>query len=570
MSQSEIRYKWNEIPWRKLEVKTFKLQKRIYRAMQNNNKKLVHKLQRLVLTSESAKLLSVRRVTQDNSGRKTAGIDGKTVLTPKERVKLTLSIDLCKKSKPLRRIWIPKPKDTEERPLGIPTIEDRTKQALVKMALEPEWEAKFEPNSYGFRPGRSCHDAISAIHNSITKKTGYVLDADISGCFNNINHTALLNKLKTTPIIRRVIKGWLKAGVMENGTFYQTKSGTPQGGVISPLLANIALHGLEIKTKQALSKELLEYSKKKLGKSQHSKAQTSISIIRYADDFVVIHESKEIIMKAKAFIVQWLKNIGLELNPTKTRIVHTLNEDNGKKPGFNFLGYTIRQFVCSRKKRGYKSQTKPSIQAQKDHLLSMKKVLRKLRAISQENVIQELNPIIKGWSRYYVPGVSSKIFKRIDSQLHKKLWQWAVFRHHNKNKDWIRRKYFRQHGNYKWRFMTHNEKFLILHSEHHIKRHIKVISSKSPYDGDWIYWTTRLGRTPSIKPKVAQLMKQQQGKCGLCQLFFCSGDVIEVHHKDKNHGNNKSENLSLLHKHCHDIIHSKGMSDKHQTSRGAV
>ena len=190
-----IRYEWNEIPWRKLEIKTFKLQKRIYRAMQQDNIKLVHKLQRLMLASTSARILATRKVSQDNRGRKTAGIDGKIALTQRERMNLALSINLKGRSKPLRRIWIAKSGTNEKRPLGIPTIEDRAKQALLKMALEPEWEAKFEPNSYGFRPGRSGHDAIVAIHNAITKKTGYVLDADISGCFDNINHQVLLNKL---------------------------------------------------------------------------------------------------------------------------------------------------------------------------------------------------------------------------------------------------------------------------------------------------------------------------------------------------------------------------------------
>lgn len=186
-----IRYEWNEIPWRKLEIKTFKLQKRIYRAMQQDNIKLVHKLQRLMLASTSARILATRKVSQDNRGRKTAGIDGKIALTQRERMNLALSINLKGRSKPLRRIWIAKNGTNEKRPLGIPTIEDRAKQALLKMALEPEWEAKFEPNSYGFRPGRSGHDAIVAIHNTITKKTGYVLDADISGCFDNINRPSV-------------------------------------------------------------------------------------------------------------------------------------------------------------------------------------------------------------------------------------------------------------------------------------------------------------------------------------------------------------------------------------------
>lgn len=557
MSQSETRYRWNEITWRKLQAKTFKLQKRIYRAAQQKNTKLVHQLQRLLLTSNSAKLLSTRKVSQDNRGRKTAGVDGKVALTETERMTLASSMNL-KQSSPLRRVWIPKPGKSEKRPLGIPTIKDRAKQALVKMALEPEWEAKFEPNSYGFRPGKSCHDAIVAIHNSITKKTGYVLDADISGCFDNINHQALLNKLDSPPKIKRLVKGWLEAGIMDGKVFYATDSGTPQGGVISPLLANIALHGLEQATKQALARDLLAHFKSKTGKIHNIKAQAVMSIIRYADDFVVIHESHEIITKAKANIAIWLKNIGLELNPNKTRIKHTQRATEGQKGGFDFLGYTIRQFPDNRTRRGYKTHTRPSMQGQKSHMREVKQKLNKLRAVRQDRVIEELNPLIKGWSRYYVPGVSSSIFRRMDHKLHIKLWRWAKRRHSRKSAGWIKAKYFRKYGNDNWRFMTHEQKFLIRYSEHHVKRHIKVNGTQSPYDGDWIYWTTRLGRSPGIKPKVAKLMKKQQGKCGLCRLFLSDEDVIEVHHQDQQRSNNRYENLLLLHGHCHDRIHRYG------------
>lgn len=267
MSQQKVRYEWNEIPWRKLEKSSFKLQKRIYRASQCNDIKKMHNLQKLLLSSTSAKTLSVRRVTQDNRGKKTAGIDGKASLNQKERMQLANYLDIREKAKPSRRIWIPKPgRPSEYRPLGIPTISDRAKQTLVKMALEPEWEAKFEPNTYGFRPCRSCHDAIEAIFRALKQKTAFLLDADISGCFDNINHNALLKKLNTTPTLTKVIKRWLKAGVMEGKTFKPTKSGTIQGVIISPLLASIALHGLEQYVKMALIKELFDYQKKNMVK----------------------------------------------------------------------------------------------------------------------------------------------------------------------------------------------------------------------------------------------------------------------------------------------------------------
>jgi RNA-directed DNA polymerase len=207
---------WKHINWRKLEKRVYKLQKRIYRASQRGDVKIVRRLQKTLMKSWSAKCLAVRRVTQDNTGKKTAGVDGLKSLTQKQRLRLAKEIKLGSKVKPTRRVWIPKPGRDEKRPLGIPTMYDRALQALVKLALEPEWEARFEPNSYGFRPGRSCHDAVGAIFNAIRFKQKYVLDADIAKCFDQIDHKALLNKLNTFPTIRRQIRAWLKAGVMDN------------------------------------------------------------------------------------------------------------------------------------------------------------------------------------------------------------------------------------------------------------------------------------------------------------------------------------------------------------------
>ena len=224
-------YEWNDIHWRKLERNVFKLQKRIYQASNRGDVKLVRRLQKLLISSRAAKALAVRRVTQDNQGKKTAGVDGVKSLNPKQRLALINKISLGSKVKPTRRVWIPKPGTDEERPLGIPTMEDRALQALVKLVLEPEWEARFEPNSYGFRPGRSCHDAIGAIFCAVNKKSKYVLDADISKCFDRINHDALLKKLNTYPTLRRQIRAWLKAGVMDGNKLFPTDEGTPQGGV---------------------------------------------------------------------------------------------------------------------------------------------------------------------------------------------------------------------------------------------------------------------------------------------------------------------------------------------------
>jgi RNA-directed DNA polymerase len=211
-------YGWNTLDWKKIERVVFKLQTRIYRAQRRGESKTVRKLQRLLMKSRSAKLLAVRRVTQDNRGKATAGVDGVNSV-----------------AQPVRRVRIPKPGTEETRPLGIPTLQDRARQAVVKLALDPQWEARFEPNSYGFRPGRSAWDAIGAIYVSINQKAKWVLDADITKCFERINHAALLKKIDTSPLLRRQIRAWLQAGVMDKGEWFPTEQGTPQGGPVTPL-----------------------------------------------------------------------------------------------------------------------------------------------------------------------------------------------------------------------------------------------------------------------------------------------------------------------------------------------
>jgi len=236
VSKTEItsQVEWKDVNWAKAEWAVFKLQKRIYRASQRGDVKLVRRLQKMVVKSRYAKLIAVRKVTQENKGKNTAGVDGVKSLDKKQRMSLVNELEIDAKARPARRVWIPKPGRQEKRPLGIPTIRDRAKQALLKLVLEPEWEAKFESESFGFRPGRSCHDAIEAIRIVITAKPKYVLDADIARCFDQINHQKLLAKIDTIPKFRRQIKAWLKAGVFEEGNWKETDRGTPQGGVITP------------------------------------------------------------------------------------------------------------------------------------------------------------------------------------------------------------------------------------------------------------------------------------------------------------------------------------------------
>jgi RNA-directed DNA polymerase len=537
MNTGQPMYEWNAIPWRKLERNVFKLQQRIYQASSRGERQKVRKLQRLLINSWSAKALAVRRVTQDNSGKKTAGVDGVKSLTPKQRLELVNNLDINRKAKPIRRVWIPKPNQTEKRPLGIPVMHDRAAQALIKMAIEPEWEAKFEDNSYGFRVGRNCQDAMVAIHNMLRHSGKYVLDADISGCFDNINHEELLAKINTSPHITRILKGWLKAGVMEGMTLNKTETGTPQGGVISPLLANIALHGME---------NLI----KGINKNSY--------MVRYADDFVVFHNDLTVIESCQEAIKQWLKQIGLELKPSKTRITHTLQEHQGNI-GFNFLGFNVRQYnvgkyKSGKRQKGFKTLIKPSQESIQKHLTAIKDVLRKGKSLPQSAIIKELNPIIRGWTNYYSTEVSSEVFKKLTHLTVLMLMRWTRRRHPKKSLDWVKSKYFTRHDGYDWTFAERKLR-LLRHSETPIQRWVKVTGNRSPYDGDWVYWSTRMARHPELPKRKAYLLNQQKGRCSHCRMRFTVSDLMEIHHKDGNHRNDRWENLELLHRHCHDGVH---------------
>jgi RNA-directed DNA polymerase len=546
---------WNRIDWKTVEIQVFKIQKRIYRASLRGDIKAVHRLQRLLTNSYYGKLLAIRRTTQDNQGKKTAGVDGKKALTGAKRLQLLSSMTIKGKAKPLRRVWIPKP-DGTQRGLGIPTISDRATQALVKLAIEPEWEAKFESNSYGFRPGRSCHDAIDAIFKTIKQKAKYVLDADISKCFDKINHNKLLGKINTYPTLRKVIKQWLKAGVIDNNVFSKTEAGTPQGGVISPLLANIALHGMETVIK--------EFASTWIGEKKANRK--SISLIRYADDFVIMHKDLNRVLEAKEIIEQWLTEMGLELNKRKTRITHTLNEHDGNT-GFNFLGFTIRQFPqgknrtgkCNGKKLGFKTIIKPSKEKVKAHLHKIKEVIKQYKSAPQASLIAKLNPIIRGWVNYYATVCSKETFSYCWDRTFRKLEKWGYKRHTKKSKTWVNKKYWHTKGNNKWTFSyvdkKGNLKALMKHYEKPIVRHIKVKDTRSPYDGDWVYWSTRMGKYCETDNITAILLKRQKGKCNHCGLNFKQGDLIETDHiiPSSKGGKDKLDNYQLLHRHCHHV-----------------
>jgi len=548
---------WSQTNWRKLERRVYKLQKRIFQASSRGEVKAVRRLQKTLLRSWSGRMLAVRRVTQDNQGKKTAGVDGVKSLSPVQRLKLVKNLELKGKAKPTRRVWIDKPGTDEKRPLGIPTMYDRAIQALVKLALEPEWEARFEPNSYGFRPGRSCQDATEAIFLAIRYKAKYVLDADIAKCFDRINHGELLKKVNTFPTLRRQINSWLKSGVMDDGKLFPTSEGTPQGGVISPLLANIALHGMEERIKQVA--ETLPR-----GKRDNRKA---LSLIRYADDFVILHEDLTVVQRCKAIISEWLNGIGLELKPSKTRLVHTLHKHEGQDAGFNFLGFNIRQYPAGKyntgcnthgEPLGFKTLIKPSKTKLKLHYDSISEVISQHKTAPQAALIAQLNPIIRGWANYYRTVVSKEAYSELNSKVYRKLKSWAQRRHPKKSGHWVANKYWQTIGGDNWVFATRQEGKnllrLLKHSATEIVRHVKVKGDASPYDGNLVYWSTRIGKNPEVPKNVATLLKRQKGKCAHCGLYFTEESVLEVDHvipKSKG-GKNNYDNLQLLHRHCHD------------------
>jgi RNA-directed DNA polymerase len=548
---------WASINWRKLERRVYKMQKRIYRASQRGDVKTVHRLQRLLMSSRSAKLLAVRRISQDNQGKKTAGVDGVKNLSPGARLTMIVNLKLSKKVSPTRRIWIPKPGTDEKRPLGIPTMHDRAMQALVKLALEPEWEAHFEPNSFGFRPGRSCHDAIEAIFIGINHKPKYVLDADISKCFDQIDHQALLLKLKTTPTIRRQISAWLKSGVIDSKQLFPTSEGTPQGGVISPLLANIALHGLESRIKQEFPK--MSHTGRETWFHKKGTEFKSPDVIRYADDFVILHENEAVVQRCKEVISEWLLDMGLELKPSKTKFAHTLHEYKQEKPGFDFLGFTIRQFAVGKyhSRQGYKTIITPSSKKQKIHYDKIAEVIESHKALSQATLIAHLNPIIRGWANYYSTVVSKVAYSELDNLVYQKLRAWSKRRHPNKSGEWVSNKYWHSVGGDNWVFSIKNganSLKLIDHAHTPIVRHIKVKGEASTFDGNLVYWSSRMGKNPELPSRVTKLLKKQKGKCAHCRLFFRESDVMEVDHiipKSKG-GKDCYDNWQLLHRHCHD------------------
>jgi RNA-directed DNA polymerase len=448
---------WEAVAWPTVQKDVLRLQMRIAKAVRERRWGKVKALQWLLTHSFSAKLSAVRRVVR-NSGRHTAGVDGVRWKTSAQKLRAARSLQRRGYNpQPLRRIYIPK-KNGKLRPLGIPTMADRAQQALHLLALEPVTETLADPNAYGFRPKRSTADAIGQCFLALARKHSatWIFEGDIKACFDRISHPWLIDHV---PMDKLVLRKWLAAGYMEEGIVYPTEAGTPQGGIASPVLANMALDGLEQIAQRATT--------------QNQK----VNVVRYADDFIITGASKEVLeMQVKPAVVAFLRERGLELSEEKTRITHI-------DDGFDFLGFNVRKY-------GGKLLIKPAKQAVKRFLDNIRDLIKVNCAAKTEALLQQLNSKIRGWSNYYRHVVAKKAFGHVDHQVFRALMAWIDRRHPGKSAEWKRRRYFRSEGLRHWVFSTTTRDGLgritcldlFRASSVAIVRHIKIQGAATPYD----------------------------------------------------------------------------------------
>ena len=506
---------WERVDWRRCEEEVRRLRSRIFKAVQERDMATAVDLQKLMLRSWHNTLVSVRQVTQRNTGRKTAGIDGLVALTSQARAEMAVRVHATRGShqpSPVRRVYIPKASDkTKMRPLGIPVILDRCHQARVRNALEPEWEARFEPRSYGFRPGRGCHDAIGSLFNTLRGKGKrvWILDADLAGAFDKIDHEHLLKAIGGFPA-REMIADWLRAGIFEAGKGYlPTEEGTPQGGVISPLLLNIALHGLE----EAAG---VRY---RTGSHAREFKAGSPALTRYADDLVVCCHSRQDAEQVKARLAEWLEPRGLAFNEARTRIVPVTE-------GFDFLGFNLRRYPNG------KLLIKPSATAIKRFRDRLAKEFRSLRGSNVAAVLATIAPIVRGWVGYYRTVVSTRVFAALTDYLWKLTYKWACWSHPNKPRHWIIGRYFGKFSKFRndqWVFGDKDTgAYLPKPSWTDIVRHTLVKGGASPDDPALAgYWAQRRQKVkPPLDSYTVRLLSRQDGRCSLCGENLLTPDQL--------------------------------------------
>ena len=542
---SNTKVTWSTIKWNRVYRNVRRLQARIVKATQAKRWGKVKALQRLLTRSFSAKVLAVRRVTE-NKGKKTPGVDGVVWNTPEKK---SQAIDELKQHgyqpAPLKRVYIPKA-NGRQRPLSIPTMLDRAMQTLYLQALDPIAECQADPNSYGFRSERSTADAIGQCHTVLSNRGGaeWILEGDIRSCFDTISHGWLEAHI---PMDKPILHKWLKAGFIEKEILKPTENGTPQGGPTSPVLANLTLDGLEKKFRE------------KYPKASNLSRRVKVNLVRYCDDFMITGSSKELLEnEVKPLVEEFLKERGLELSQEKTGITHI--ED-----GFDFLGQNVRRYKDG---KIIITPSKKSVEA----------VLDKIRGIIERNaqakagnLIRQLNPIIRGWAKYHQHVSSKQTFVKINNAIFHALWQWARRRHPGKPLRWIKDKYFTTVGGDRWvlygtvegRDGTTQTVYLLKASSVPIKRHIKIKGEANPYDPAWEEYLERrldvkIETTLKGRRQLLTLYKEQEGICPICHQEITEITEWHRHHIiwKSNGGKDTPENLVLLHPECHRQVHS--------------
>jgi len=540
-------FDWHAVDRRTSEEVVRRLQARIVKATQEGRHGRVKALQYLLTRSFSGRVSAVRRVTE-NKGKSTPGVDGEIWNTPVKKATAVLTLRRRGyKPKPLRRVYIPK-SNGKKRPLGIPTMKDRAMQALYLLALEPISETTADPNSYGFRKERSTADAIGQCFTALARRSSaqWVLEGDIKSCFDRISHDWLLGHVPTDKL---VLRKWLKAGYMEKTVYHSTEDGTPQGGIISPVLANLALDGLE--------GELL-----KSFPTPTKAREARVHCVRYADDFIITGRSKELLEEVvRPLVERFMAERGLELSPEKTTITHIDN-------GFDFLGQNIRKY-------NGKLLIMPSKRNVKTFLAKVRGIVKTSKAAKTGNLIVQLNPTIRGWANYHRHVVSKKEFSSVDDAIFKTLWRWAVRRHPKKNRRWVKDKYFTRMGRRNWVFFGEaigrkgekKEVYLLNAASTPIRRHTKIKGEANPFDSNWeLYFETRsdvkMASNLRGRRSLLSLWKEQGGCCPICSQPITTLTGWHNHHITWKSlgGADSRDNRVLLHPQCHTKVHSQKLT----------
>jgi RNA-directed DNA polymerase len=528
---SDVWQNWNSLDWSAVHQTVRRLQTRIAKATQDGDWRGVKRLQKLLTHSSSGKCLAVRRVTE-NQGRKTPGVDGETWSTPECKWQAVKSLQAKNyRPLPLRRVHIPK-SNGDKRPLGIPTMRDRAMQALHLLALDPISESTGDANSYGFRSHRATADAIVKCKTLLSRHCSpkWILEGDIKGCFDNISHDWMLAHV---PVDKRVLSKWLRAGYVEHNRLFPTEAGTPQGGIISPTLANVTLDGLE-----------------QLLRTKFKSRKHKVHVVRYADDFIVTASSKELLEhEVRSTIEEFLAQRGLALSPTKTKITHI-------SEGFDFLGWNVRWV-----KDGLR--TTPSRKNRLAFYDKLRQTIREHRTAKQEILILKLNPLIRGWAQYHRAVAVRDAFHKMDHLLFKALWRWSRRRHPNKARRWIKQRYFRKEGGRDWVFAVGKLRLVHFTAFPH-REHYKIKSEANPYGPEWeSYYAERLGRqmmqTLMGRKRLLWVWQRQDGKCPKCGQPITKRTGWHLHHRIRrcDGGTDALTNLEMLHPTCHRQHHAR-------------